>query len=659
MSDASDIGRHIEGVARALWGEPNDRLSSPAELRWGSYGSRSVRLDKGTWFDNEEKVGGGVIDLVRRETGRANGAAFDWLREHGFDVGEDVRAPKARAGGGDGKQRRVVKRWDYVDETGELLFQVERLEDAAGRKSYRQRRPDGQGGWVYSVKGSRLVPYRLPELLEVLAEDRLVFIVEGEKCADRLWAEGVPATCNPMGAGKWPAEFAEHFAGAHVVILPDNDDPGRKHRDLAAANLAPVAASVRVLDLPGLAPKGDSFDWQEAGGTAAELYDLVERQARPWVPGEQPSRFGAVWFADIDREPPRRDWIVKGLLGVGEMGVLWGFSGSGKSFLALDLTLTVAHAATGRELEPKWFGHKVLPGGVVYVAPEGGQDLRLRIRAWREARGVPAGTPLPFVLLPTSIDLVSPDADVGPLIDEIRMHAARMSAPLRIVAIDTLARSVGGGNENAPEVMGAFIRSCERIQKETGAHALPIHHAGNDKTKERGHTSLRAAVDASIEVAKPDDGGPNSWTVRKLKSGIEGTTHHFRLQQIAIGVDDDGDPITSCVVVPSETGMDSASRGRRSKPISREGRMALRALHDALADHGEAAPPGIGLPYGIRVVKRDHWRPRLVGALVDPDEDPTSDKIRQRLRRARIELEDARVIGHEEPYFWIIREPST
>ena len=176
----------------------------------------------------------------------------------------------------DGKPRMVA---DYVyrDEAGELLFQVVRMEP----KDFRQRRPKAGGGWEWSVKGVRAVPYRLPEL--VAEPTRPVVVVEGEKDADNLANLGVLATCNAGGAGKWTGAHAEFLRGRHVVVLTDNDEPGRDHARQVAQSLAGIAASVRIVELPGLPPKGDVSDWLTAGGTKAELKRLADGSPE-WTP---------------------------------------------------------------------------------------------------------------------------------------------------------------------------------------------------------------------------------------------------------------------------------------------------------------------------------------------------------------------------------------
>ncbi len=159
--------------------------------------------------------------------------------------------------------------YDYVDADGTLLFQVVRLRP----KSFRQRRPDGRGGWIWKLGRTKQVPYRLPEL--VSSKERYVFIVEGEKAVEALRSLGLTATCSPGGAMKWREEYAAYFVDRDVVILPDNGQAGQRHGMSVAEWLQPVAASVRLLQLPDLPPKGDPFDWIEIGGTAEQLHALT------------------------------------------------------------------------------------------------------------------------------------------------------------------------------------------------------------------------------------------------------------------------------------------------------------------------------------------------------------------------------------------------
>ncbi|MGA8690073.1 MAG: hypothetical protein WB662_09255 [Methyloceanibacter sp.] len=137
---------------------------------------------------------------------------------------------------------------------------------------------------------TRRVLYRLPEIIQAVAAEKIVFVVEGEKAADALARVGVSATCSPGGAGKWRKEYSTYLAGADVVILPDADSPGEQHCEAVAASLTGIAARVRgfLLRMPGLPPKGDVYDWLAQGGDAEQLWNLVEGAAVDWRRADAP-----------------------------------------------------------------------------------------------------------------------------------------------------------------------------------------------------------------------------------------------------------------------------------------------------------------------------------------------------------------------------------
>jgi putative DNA primase/helicase len=203
-------------------------------------------------------------------------SAPDGFVVHSFAGDDDlacrdyVRAKLGLNGDARANSSTIKECYDYTDEVGELLFQVVRFEP----KGFRQRRPNGLD-WIWKLDGTRRVLYHLTELLEAVALERTVFIAEGERAVNALIKLGVPATCSPGGAEKWRDEYAQHLEGADVVILPDTDEPGRRHANMVAASLTGIARRVRVLPLPGLAEGEDPFDWIEAGGTAEQLWQLV------------------------------------------------------------------------------------------------------------------------------------------------------------------------------------------------------------------------------------------------------------------------------------------------------------------------------------------------------------------------------------------------
>jgi hypothetical protein len=248
----------------------------------------SVNLETGQFYDHENNIGGGVIDLIMRMTGRDRAEAMAWLRSEGL-IEESKSASSS-----------IVATYDYTDESDALLFQVCRFEP----KTFRQRRPDGKGGWIWSLGETRRVLYRLPELAGAILFDETIFVVEGEKDVGALRDRNLIATCNPGGAGKWRAEYSESLRGADVIIVPDNDTPGREHAQQVVASLNGVAKRVRVLDLAkiwsGCPDKGDVSDWFAAGGTAEKLRAAVG-ELDDWKPNSVVNDASVVW-PTIDKD---------------------------------------------------------------------------------------------------------------------------------------------------------------------------------------------------------------------------------------------------------------------------------------------------------------------------------------------------------------------
>lgn len=175
-----------------------------------------------------------------------------------------------------GKQ---VSTYSYTDETGNLISQVLRYEP----KTFSQRRPNGNGDWIRNTTGIRIVPYNLPAVMQA----ETIFIVEGEKDVETLKKIGIVGTTNPRGAGKWRPEFNEYFKDKEVVILPDNDDPGRKHAVDVAHNLYGIAKSVKVVELPGLPEKGDVSDWVKIKGNDKGGLLQIVSDTSEWTPAKE------------------------------------------------------------------------------------------------------------------------------------------------------------------------------------------------------------------------------------------------------------------------------------------------------------------------------------------------------------------------------------
>ena len=165
---------------------------------------------------------------------------------------------KANGGGPPRSKSKTVATYNYVDESGDLLFQVRRLEP----KGFWQQRPDGKGGWIPKLDGVRPVLYRLPRVLQAVEAGETVYIVEGEKDVESMEGAGAVATCNPGGVGKWRDEYSKALVGASCRIIADNDTPGRKHAREVASSLQALGIGEELL---GPAKGKDATDHLNAG----------------------------------------------------------------------------------------------------------------------------------------------------------------------------------------------------------------------------------------------------------------------------------------------------------------------------------------------------------------------------------------------------------
>lgn len=392
-----------------------------------------------------------------------------------------------------------------------------------------------------------------------------------------------------------------------------------------------------------------------------QSFEEFERETKAIVEPFR-SAFGARWAHEARSSKPRRDWLLKDLILARTFGVVFGPPGCGKSFLVSDMCLSMAAGVIHDDgTRPTWFGYKGRPFGVVYVVAEGGDDFEIRLHAWMERNEIPEDLVLPFVYLPTSIDLRSSDADAKRLIQEIKGVSEEMQArcgvSVELVVIDTVARALTGGNENASEVMSAFVGNCGLVQEECGVAVLGVHHGTKDGTSgPRGHGGLHGAADFEFEVTGATADDPNVWSVRKLKAGRGGGTHRFRLRQVEVGKDDDGDPITSCVVVPKmqgEAGEKEKPKGFRLNPGERE---FLVVLADAITQQGVHPPSDVRLPGVVTMVARlddvrAAYRSRYAATETGSD-DQINQKLRARWARATKSLLRFGVIGSEKPWIW-------
>jgi hypothetical protein len=269
----------------------------------------------------------------------------------------------------------------------------------------------------------------------------------------------------------------------------------------------------------------------DTAAAAADDFPMIAAET-PAADGEKPLRFQVLPAEQFAAGKPP-GWIVKGVLPKADLVVLFGESGSGKSFMALDLGAAIARGV-------EWRGHRVKQGRVVYVAAEGGGGFRNRLKAYA-ARHEIGLDQLPIGVIHAAPNLLLKD-------DALDVCKAILAAGgADVVIVDTFAQVTPGANENAAEDMGRALGHCRGIRVATGALVLLVHHSGKDSSKgARGWSGLKAAADAELEVVRMPGG--RMVRVSKQKDGEDGLAWGFDLDVVPVGTDEDGDVITSCVV---------------------------------------------------------------------------------------------------------------
>jgi len=364
---------------------------------------------------------------------------------------------------------------------------------------------------------------------------------------------------------------------------------------------------------------------------AAVVLDELARKRRE-------AGFPFVWCADAT---PRLDHVelVKGLIADKSLTLIYGPSGSGKSFFTIDLAL---HIACGLP----WRGRKVRQSLGVYVASEAGESILKRFSTARDRLlGEAHEGTIPLAILTRGPNLLG-IADVDRLIEQLRDLALQAKLPLGIVIFDTLSRSIPGGDENKSEDMTRVIECADRIRDELKAGAMIVHHCGKDVTRGlRGHSSLFAAADTVLAVVD------KSATVEKIRDGIAGEEFPFKLDVVELGTDADGDPVTTCILSATAT----APGKRKPARLSGPGTIGLQALREAIDEHGNRMPETSAIPAGVRAVTIDRWRSqfRLRYGTGDDGEARDQGTIRKAFLRCRDDLFKSNLVAVSDPFCWL------
>ena len=599
--------------------------------------------------------------LFKCHSGCDQHEVFAAIRDYGLLPDLEIRDPLASIKPLPTLQAPILEHeWVYVDEYGDPLFVKQRFKTSTAKgKDYRQARINKDGSKSYSLGDCRIVPYRLPELLNAKTAGRAIYLVEGEKAADALVEIGAIATSAHSGSGSWPAEITQYFAGATVVMLPDNDLAGWKYARLVAAALIPVVKSLRIADLPLIKPTDDAWEWvHQYGGTRQELAELA-KQAQPITSQDDvtiPARFTAqpqssvaepfAESAETVAEPKTQEpykpfkieswqsvkdepvnWLVEGVIPEKSFVALYGPPASFKSFIAMDIAECIA---SGRD----WLGNKINgTGPVLYIAGEGHGGIGARIAAIKQHYNTPDDAQVYVVR--SQINLRSSVDDFLALISAIDELVKELGVDLRMIIIDTLARAFGGGNENSSDDMGAFIQATGKIQNRYRCSLMLLHHAGKDTTKGlRGHSSLLGAVDTQMEIMRFPETSKGVIFMSKQKDGEDGQRYGFEAITVDIDRSDLGlENGSSLVIEASEVGemrsADAENKPEKGKAIGAKQKIAEKSLIVAIKTFGSIMDTPEGRKNAITL---EQWKAEFTAMI---GSDVTSNQLATYWGRAK------------------------
>ena len=571
--------------------------------------------------------------------------------------------------------------WHYVDEDGISLFLKQRFKtnDIKG-KTYKTLRVMPDGSRVGKLGDCRIIPYRLPELRQAIADGRVIYITEGEKAADSLCSLGVVATTSHAGAGGWNQDLNQYFAGANVVIVPDNDAAGwgYAHKIVESLLGSGSTKSIRVLDLPLTHPKEDAYEWvnrydgsRSLLAQLAKACPIVKSVEDVWQPSRlheyvpepqlkessatlkeaKPSRLLVESWDSIKDEPV--EWLVQSIIPKRSFVALYAPPASWKSFIALDLAEAIA---TGRD----WMGYKIpKKGAVLFISGEGHGGMGARVKACKIQNQSPDGANL--YIIRAQLNLRSSPEDFIELLNAINDLIAEIGEPIELIILDTLMRMAGGEfNESSSEDMGGFITQTGKLQELFECALMVIHHTGKDITKGlRGHSSLLGGCDTVLEIQRQDSVinsadpsviGNAILKLSKQKDGSDSIEVGIEIVLVEIGTSDLGfEALTSLAVRhnPDIAGGNSkASKNNAGFGLNQ--RIEIDSLIKAIKSKGSYREVDGTSRYGVTL---DDWRAEFWSMKGCTDED--KDSFRKAWLRARERLVSVNKVVIGSGWVWL------
>lgn len=521
---AADLVREIFPRARAFGSEA--RIGDVGGAAGESLAIHIAGERAGLWHDHATGQGGDLIDLWRETQGYGQNefhrAVEDLETYLGLSRRQPWRSPvqavseaRKKAAASEPKPDTTLgpptASWHYLAADGSLLGIVRRYDlhgqfDERGKQK-KTFRPTNSRGEAKMPDPRPL--YRIPQIKNASQ----VVLVEGEKCADALERVGVEAT-TAMGGAK--TDFSKTdwspLAGKTVVVWEDNDASGAGLAERVRPHLEAIGCTVCALQIP----PGKPATW-DAADAVAEGEDVASMVAAAVSKAEAPRpRFRFLSLGELaSLQPP--EWRIDGILPVHGSSVIYGAYESFKTFVALDMLLSLAAGRT-------WMGRATKPCGVVYIAGEGQYGLAPRVTGWLAAHGVGQG--IPFLVLPEALALPK-EADVDQLCEALEGLPWRPG----VIALDTITRMSGGGSLNDEKDVQAYVRGMDRLRLRSGAHIMNVGHSGKNRDNGLfGSIVLPGAVETIICVERK---GMNLTLINEGPKGKQKDGPNFKDIQLA------------------------------------------------------------------------------------------------------------------------------
>lgn len=363
-----------------------------------------------------------------------------------------------------------------------------------------------------------------------------VYVAEGVATAESIHAATGRPVAIAYSAGNMTAT-ATALRGVvgpvmPMVVVADNDESGTGQREGQRA--ADAVGGVCMVS-----PYGDANDFAQEGG---DLLEWLEggMKAEDQTANVQQSRYKLVPARLMTNLPAAR-WIIKSILPMRDVCAIYGPPGAGKSFMALDMAV---HIAEGKP----WMGYRTKQATVVYLVLEAAGGFSGRLKAWQDHHG--RELPDNFHVITGAPFAFSSAGDIRDLIESIRIAVGPQEN--MVLYVDTLARAMGLFEENDNGDMGRVVAACDVMARELDSTVVTVAHPGKDSGKGlRGGSALLGGLDTVIALEK-NDAGLRTWKIEKQKEGVDGITGGFSLHVVTIGTDEDGDDITSAVVIPAD-----------------------------------------------------------------------------------------------------------